>query len=218
MYSSVYYVYLLLVYTEGEATRPPSVRLCPMQWSLLATAEPEAQRYQHLHFILQRKDTGRENNERPPEKHSCSEPALWLRWVLSLQSMHGSVQGCIACIITVHRDEHMLRETQNDWSSFNLSSVATFLQKLRDIAAVPPRKYFLSRYHNHVTSSLLIQLSCGCVHTPLKPPATTWPSPMSAYTDWNKDFVEPVQDAVVQVKDSLEWRSSDSDVNELLIL
>ena len=39
------------------------------------------------------------------------------------------------------------------------------------------------------------------MHTPLKPPATTWPSAMSAYTDWNKDFVEPVQDGVVQVND-----------------
>ena len=113
MYSSVYYVYHFL-YTEGEAIRPPSVRLCPMQWSLLANAEPEAQPYQHLHPILERKDTGRENNERPPEKHSCSEPALWLRWVLSLQSMHGSVQGCIACIITVRRDEDIRKDTLID--------------------------------------------------------------------------------------------------------
>ena len=175
-----------------------------MQWSLLANAKPEAQPYQHLHPIFQWKDTGRENTERPPEKHSCSDPTLWIRWILYPHRMHGSVQDCTACIISVQGDECMLREIIYSSSSFNLSSVATFLQKLRDIAAVPPRRYFLSCHHNHMTSSLLIQLSCGCVHTPVNPPATTWPSAMSAYTDWNKDFVEPVQDAVVQVNDFLK--------------
>jgi len=50
-----------------------------------------------------------------------------------------------------------------------------------------------------VTSARLIQLSCGCVHVPTTPPVTQWPSAMSVYTDWNKHFVEPVQDAVIQV-------------------
>lgn len=37
------------------------------------------------------------------------------------------------------------------------------------------------------------------MHVPATPPVTQWPSAMSVYTDWNKHFVEPVQDAVIQV-------------------
>lgn len=71
-----------------------------------------------------------------------------------------------------------------------------FLHKLKEIAALPSARYFLSE-QSHISTSLLINLlNHGHVHPPHQ---HHWPPPMSLYLDWEHQFIAPVQDAVLQV-------------------
>ena len=79
---------------------------------------------------------------------------------------------------------------------FNFSNTEFLLEKLREIAAVPSRVYFMNEVVQ-VSSLLLLQAGFGNVCIEKVRP--TWTAPSSEYFDWNQHFVFPVQAAVIKV-------------------
>ena len=86
-----------------------------------------------------------------------------------------------------------------------------FLKKLKEIAGVPKPEYFLScsSTPSYVSTMLLQHLYYRCEHTSSScvcesPSKTTekklWISAITLYLDWNKNFVTPVQTAVIEVR------------------
>ena len=74
--------------------------------------------------------------------------------------------------------------------------IELLLEKLKEIASVPPRCFFISGLH-HVSSLLLLQIATNCVCEDSF--QITWPSSISLFLDWKKHFINPVQTTVIMV-------------------
>lgn len=80
------------------------------------------------------------------------------------------------------------------------NSIEFLLEKLREIAAVPSRVFFMNEMVQ-VSSLLLLQAGFGNVCIEKVRP--TWPTPASEFFDWNQHFVFPVQAAVIKVANAV---------------